>query len=908
MRKKLTAIALSLIFTVQSSFAWGAGYDEYAAETGNLSVLTAGIIGDLNGDEVVDAIDFALIKSYLLGVIKDFPVGDPAVGDLNLDGGINALDLAIMKMYLLGAVDSLPVGEPGQALFINEVMAANTDTLRDGDIEDGDSGSEGGAYSDWIEIYNSGNSSIDLTGYTLSDSSYTWEFPAGTVPAKGHLLVWASDKNKVAKDGQLHTNFKLSASGETLTIKMPDGSVADTVTTGELKNDWSYGRKYDGSAELVIFSKATPQMPNFYSSETAVVKEPAFSYAGGFYTSAINLQLSTDEENARVYYTLDGSDPEPGSEGTFEYIKPIAVKSRAGEPNVLSMISNVSNDEWTKWQAPKSELFKCTTVKAVAVNAGGGKSEIVTNSYFVDKDMLTRYKLPVISIVTDRDNFFDDTIGIYVNGNFENKGREWERPVHIEFFEKDGTLAFSQNIGLRINGCYSKKIPQKSFRLYANHNYDDTDKFEYEIFPDLKKKGNGKKLDSFTTLLLRNAGNDCTWTGTMFRDALTQGLVSHLKIDTMAYRSSVVFLDGEYWGIYNIRERFDDEYLKSHYKADKDKIVMLDVFETLDVLEGESDDYKLYQEDVINYLKNNDITADDTYEYIKTKIDIENYIIYNVAEIFCGNTDWPGNNVSIWRYKTEDGEYHPEAAYGQDGRWRWLLKDTDFGFGFQKQSVTFDSLSYATSEEPQKGGALQANKPWAVFLLKTLIKNSEFRNQFINCFADQLNTSFNPVRVNEKIDALKSGIEDAMPEQCDRWRTINIKSAYEGDPTWSVNVSAVKSYAADRPSVMRKCIVNKFMDKGVAGTAEITVNTAQAEGYVRINTIDIKETTPGIYDSSCWTGIYFKGVPVTLTAFAQKGYRFDHWEGITGVQAAAASITFTPDMNMSIRPVFTLAG
>ena len=914
MRKRLTALALSLIVSSQSTFALGTNCNVFAAEAGNMTGLTNSImVGDLNGDTGIDSIDFALLKSYLLGIINDFPVDDDlAVGDLNGDNSISAIDLALMKMYLLGAIKDFPVSETVKTLFINEIMAANTATLRDGDVEDADSGSLGGAYSDWIELYNSGTQAIDLSGYTLSDSSSTWNFPMGVVPAKGHLLVWASDKNKVAKDGQLHTNFKLSASGEELTLKTSTGATIDSVTFTALKDDESFGRKTDSSSEWVVFSKPTPLKTNVYSSETLAVKDPVFSHNGGFYTSGFNLQLTTDEPGTKIYYTLNGSDPVPGSQGTFEYINPLLVKSRAGDPNVLSMISNITNDPWSQWKAPKGEVFKCTTIKAVAIRNGSNKSKIFTNSYSVDKDMMTRYNLPVISLVTDQANFFDKTTGIYVNGNYENRGEEWERPVHIEFFEKDGTLAFSHNSGLRINGGWSRKNAQKSFRLYADHGYDDIDKYKYEIFPGLKKKVSGKKLDKFDTLVLRNAGNDCTWTGVMFRDALTQGLVSHLNIDTMAYRPSVVFLDGEFWGIYNIRERYDSEYLKSHYNVDKDKVVMLDVFETLEVIEGETSDCALYQDDVIKYLQNNNITNSAVYEYIKTKIDIENYINYNVTEIFCGNTDWPGNNLSIWKYKTEDGKYHPEAPYGQDGRWRWLLRDTDFGFGFQNKSPSFDSIRYATTDERVSGAALNSNNTWAVFLLKTLIKNTEFRNQFINSFADQLNTSFIPARVNAKVDELKAGIQTAMPEQCNRWQAISMTNENQNpypfpgqsDPTWDDSIKVVKNYAEQRPSYMRQYIVNKFKNEGVTGTSEINLKTNPTEGYVKVNTIDIKATTPGITNPSDWTGLYFKGVPVTLKAVPNQGYQFDHWEGVSGVTATSDTITLDLTGNVSVRPVF----
>jgi len=781
-------------------------------------------------------------------------------------------------------------------LFINEVMASNASTIRDGDIDDPKDGSKGGAYSDWIEIYNSGTRDVDLTGYILADSSAEWVFPQGIVPAGGYLLVWASDKNKVAADGQLHTNFKISSSGEALTLKDPNGNVIDILVTINLLDDQSYGRKTDGSSELSLL-KPTPGAANVYDPSLIPVLEPAFSHQGGFYTNAFNLEITANEPGVKIYYTTDCSDPVPGKKGTFEYTSGINIKSRAGEPNVLSMIQDISNDQWNKWKAPKGEVFKCTTIKAVAVRSDGAKSKVVTHSYFVDPQMNTRYTLPVISIVTEYDNLFDPSIGIYVNENYEKKGSEWERPAHIEFFETSGKLGFSLDTGLRIHGGWTRKYPQKSFRLYADHN-NDIGEIKYEIFPGLRGTGTGKKIKSFERLILRNSGND--WTAALFRDEMMQSLVSHLKIDTQAYRPCIVFLNGEYWGIYHIRERFDDKYLKAHYDLDDDKVAILDVYETLEVQEGDSTDVLAYTNDVINYLKTHSITEKSTYEYIKTKIDIENYIDYYVAEIFFGNTDWPGNNVAIWRYKTDDGQYHPEAPYGQDGRWRWMLKDTDFGFGLYGKSVSHDTLAYAAGDRREG----TANAEWAVFLFKTLLKNEEFRNEFINRFADQLNTSFVPSRVVSVINDVVSTLEPEMQEHTDRWPFIKLTATNFFDTTWSQEVNWIRDYAYNRPANVRQHILNKFRNNGVTGTASVRLNTDSTKGHIKINSIDIVSDTPAVTNPDSWTGIYFKGVPVTIKAMPKEGYVFDHWEGITEGLETSDTVTVTLSKDMTITAVF----
>jgi len=865
--------------------------------------------------------------------------------------------LAVFFSITMSLSIMLPTGflvasaEGEQSIFINEIMAANSQTIRDGDVEDPDKGDKGGAYSDWIELYNPSSQAINLTGYTLSDSEATWTFPQGTIGANGYLLIWASDKDKVARDGQFHTNFKLSSSGENVELRAPNGTVVDSVTYSNLADDQSFGRMTDGSSEYKLFTKSTPSSAN--SNGTILLREPVFSKEGGLYTQAFDLQITSEESQANIYYTTDCSDPIPGASGTFQYNSSIRIQSRAGEQNVLSMVQDVSADYQNPWKAPNGEVFKCTTLKAVVINNDGVRSNVVTHSYFVDNGIKSRYTLPIVSVVTEYDNLFDPSTGIYTSTNCEKSGEEWERPAHIEFFENDGELGFSQNIGLRLHGGYTRKYPQKSFRVYADGENGDKGEFKYEIFPDLTKKGNGKKLKSFERLILRNAGND--WAFGYMRDAMSQSLVSHIKgLETQASRPVILFLDGEYWGVYYIRERYDKEYLSSHYKLDDDKVVITDIASAknfgggfggfgggdVGTEESKSEDLIKYENEVINYLKSNSITQQSTYEYIKTKIDIENYINYYVAEIFFDNTDWPGNNMAVWRYNTDDGQYHPEAPYGQDGRWRWLLKDTDFGFGLYGKPSTHDTLQYATGDVMEGW----SNSEETTYLFRTLLQNEEFRNKFINCFADQLNTSFVSERVINIISEFESVLSPEVLEHTNRWQYLKLTATeaqdntnqaspvnsenpvvpgnnewnaggdfgwdFGGDwggndddssTTWSQDVQHMKDFAKERPANIKQYILNKFSSNGVNGTANITLKTDSTKGYVRINTIDINSNTPSVSNSSQWTGSYFTGIPVTVSAIPQEGYVFDHWEGVTG---SSDTVTFTHTGDISITAVF----
>jgi hypothetical protein len=785
---------------------------------------------------------------------------------------------ALVTNFGLSVAQTRAASLEDQRLFINELMASNKNTIRDGDIGDPKHGTLGGAYSDWIELYNASSESVDLTGYSISDDGATWVFPKGNIPPKGYLIIWASDKDKVTSDGQLHTNFKLSTDGEIIVLKTPDGEVVDSVSYGRLADDESYGRSTDGGKEFLIFSQPTPNESN--DNSQTIVLEPVFSHKAGFYTDEFELELSSSQEDTKIYYTLDGSDPKPGDTRTFEYSGKIKIKSRAGEPNVLSMIN--TGDYY--WDPPLGEVFKGTTVKAVAVRSDGKVSRIVTCSYFVDPDMMTRYSLPVISIVTDEENLFDKNTGIYLNSN--KSGADWERPAHIEFFEEDGTLGFSHYCGIRLHGGGSKGFGQKSLRLYADRGYDYKEKFSYNIFPGLKDKVTGKSITDFKRLILRNSGND--WSHSMFRDGLMHRFVSHLKLDTQAYRPSVVFINGEYWGVHNIRERYDNIYFASHYNLDKKKVALLEVtyYGSLVVNEGTEEDAKAYTNEIVNFLKSNDITQKDNYEYIKTKMDVDNFIDYQVANIFFANGDWPQNNVSMWKYKTEDGLYHPEAPYGQDGRWRWIIKDTDFGFAgpiMGADGITHDTLNHATENTKYE---------WAVFLFKKLLENSEFRNAFINRMADYLNTCFEPQLIIDTIDEMKDAIASSIPEHNARWQAIS---------DWDGEVELMRTFAKERPGYVVDHIINKFSSFGVTDTYSIKLETDTSKGFIRINSIDLRASTRGVNIPESWTGNYFKGVPLTIKAIPEDGYVFDRWEGTA---ETSDTLVLMPTEDVNLKAVF----
>jgi len=631
------------------------------------------------------------------------------------------------------------------------------------------------------------------------------------------------------------------------------------------------------------------KLPNYYT-----LAPPVFSQSGGYHESPFDLVLETEEKNAKIYYTLDGSEP---TKDDLVYDAPIPIQSRSGESAELAWIQEMS----PTWVPPSGEIFKATVVRArVFDDDGNNSSPTVTHTFIVDKTK--RYTLPVVSIATNPDYFFNYNFGIYVMGraydelfdpnpalnpweraaNYNQYGEEWERPIHIEFFEANGELGFSQDSGVRINGTATRERAQKSLRIYAQDADGVNEAINYELFPDLTNPISGDLIKSFKTIVLRNSGND--WDETLFRDALMQSLFSHTLINTQAYRPVIVFLNGEYWGIYNLRERVDEYYVESYYGVNPEDIVLLSNNGEINVgLPGDEQQYL----DMLAFIKSNDMTNAENYAYVQTWMDIENYIDYEIAEIYSNNTNWPHVNIKYWRKKTN--QFEPEAPYGQDGRWRWMIYDTDFGFGYDggKSAVEHNNLLNATRPIPNGD------------LFSSLLKNPEFQTSFINRFADQLNTSFVPTHVIDRIDQMQSVLEPEIAEAIIRWRGSN-----GSVDQWDKDVDLLRYFAANRPGYVRQHIVDYF---GLGGVANVTLSADENMGHILINSIAITSDTPGVENPSSWTGIYFQDVPITITAVPNPGYRFLGWDGIQGVDSNTESITLTLKDDISLHAIFEVA-
>ncbi len=723
-----------------------------------------------------------------------------------------------MKRLLLSAllVSGAALLSPAtaQSVVISEVLASNSAGLVDPDF---------GAASDWIELHNPSGEAVDLGGSTLTDrfgEPAKWRIPDGTtIPAGGFLLLWADDEDTAGT--ALHTNFRLSAGGEEVGLFDASGAVLDTLSFGAQANDVSYGRLPGGGT--AFFDTPTPGTANTTAATTLA---PVASLASGFYGAGAIASFSAPEA-ATVRYTSDGTLP---TETSPVLDGPLA-------------------------------LTQTITIRAAAFVTGREPSSVVTRAYFVDEATA----LPVVSLVTDPAGFFSDQDGIYVEGTNGIPGRcrstpvnwnqDWERPVHLSFFEPDGmggqTLALEHGAGVKIFGGCSRIYPQKSLTLHARGEYGAA-RFEHRFFPELD-------IESFDEVILRSSAQD--WWRTMFRDGMIQTLTRHMDLDGQAYRPAAVFLNGEYWGLHNIREKLNEDYLAAHYDVGDDDV---------EIIEGTWGGQSAHYDALDDFLDANSLASPEAFAEVERRVDVDQYTDYLIAQIYAANGDWPGNNLKLWR------------PLAQDGRWRWMLFDTDFGFGGNSNGQTGSNI---LAQALAPGAPGWPNPPWSTKLFRALIENDGFRHTFIQRMAAHTGTTFDPQRTLGVIDSLKANIEAEIPRHKSRWA-----QSISFGRDWDTLVEIMRDFARRRKFAIRDHVIAEFPE--VTGLQRLTVTAASggrvfAEG-VRMAPLRL-DGTPEASGSDAsgdiFSAVFYKGVPLELTAIADEGYVFAGWTGETNASA-----------------------
>lgn len=622
-----------------------------------------------------------------------------------------------MKKFLFFLCLMMGLCLTGQAeIILSEVMASN------GVYKNGE------AY-DWVELYNAGSETADLSGCFLSDSGKNptkWAFPEGTKLKGGaYLLVYCTGEDmNPGKDSTYYANFKISASGDDLTLTAPDGrSVLLSAEIPPQYGNVSWGLP-DGGSAYGYFAEATPGKKNVNIAYPARADLPVILTAGGFYDDPVTAACQA-MPGVTLRYTLDGSTPDE--------------KSKA-------------------WPEGGVTFEKTGVLRVRAFGEGLVPSETVSATYFIGEER----PVPVISLISDEKYLFDKKTGALVKGNnadYPNYEREWEYPANIEYFNLDGVCEINQLGTFTAAGHSARQNAQKSIAIYARKAYGP-DRFNFNPFPH-------RDYDSYKSLLLRSANSDAF--STRLRDPVISSLAAPLDILYQDALAIQVYINGEYWGHYNLREK-----INKHFIAQWEGVTDEDAIDHIDILARTGRDEFLQNGDNTDWLalcdfcKTADLNVPENLERVQSELDIESLFTHAAFEIIIGNGDF--TNVRVYRVP--------------GGKWKYLLFDVEAGF----LSLDKTPMEYYIKKVTDKINGFR-HEP-----LVALLNVPEMKARFLTRFAEVLELSFQWPDVEKAFAPWEEVVGQLLPRHLERWKSKNFT-----EKAWRQNVDAVKYYARVRP-------------------------------------------------------------------------------------------------------------
>jgi len=650
-----------------------------------------------------------------------------------------------------------------------------------------------------IEVHNVSSSSSDLTANPFLLLGYK-SFQSELLYRNPYLTI---------RDNFPHTNFRITADGEAIYLSDQDGTIVDQIANVQLPTDFSYGRVPGDPDQFGYYADPTPGGPNGTEYSTEYFNDSVRLVVGGQdFGTVQSVLMESDLTDDKIYYTLDGSEPD--------------------------INSTVYTDPLT--------LYETKVIRARIIRPGSLPGPVTTHTCFIGSG----HDLPIISVSMKPDDLWDYNTGIYVMGpnagaespyHGANFWQDWERPAHIEIYSEDHDLLLSQDAGTKIFGGYSRAHPQRSMSFFARKSYGDGT-FSYPLFKE-------KDINSFEAFVLRNDGND--WCNGNFRDAVSAHLSAQMNIDHQAYQPYVMYLNGEYWGFINMREKINEHFIAGNHHVYPDDVNLVEGNGRL--IYGSAASYMT----MYNFITGNDMGSWQNYYYAGQMMDLQNYISFYALNVYIDNKDWPANNNKFWSTSAPGSKY------------RWISFDTDFAYSiWDHTAYTYNTLEFALGESELQNWA---NQPWAVAMIGSLIGNEGFRQRFINEFAGRMNTTWRPDQVIPVIDSFEQRLISEAPDHYDRW--IGDPNAWLSYPNWLASVERIRTYFRERPDYMRQHLMDRF---GITDTFRITLNVSDpAAGKVQISGIE-----PDHYP---FEGLWFKDIPVKLEATPAPGYVFSHWSG-----------------------------
>ena len=655
------------------------------------------------------------------------PNSQPSPGYPNTGAGYSAFD----------AANRLPLG----GVYISEF-----------------GGSTGSVASDWVELHNSTGSAVSLAGYGISNNPKNpakWVFPDISIEPGEYLLLYATGSSDKAQKKNLKLNFCISSTGEALFFFDPNGKLIDKLSAGRMKSGQSYGR--DGSDNRFYYAEPTPGAQNGKGYE-GITQLPAFSVTPGIYDNAVTVAI-TAGEGETIRYTTDCTTPNASSE------------VYSGE---LSISKN-------------------SVIRAAAFRDGYLSGDVATATYLFRSDGVN-HALPVVTLVTDPDNLWNSKTGIYATGDQfdpdaasyadtlksatyyqakfateEQVDTIWEKPAAFSLFDDNGKQVFTQNVGIRIAGSFGRGRAQKGFNVIARKEYGKGS-MEYPFFQN-------RPYTEYKAVVLRAGAQDQN--RSKIRDELASGLLEGTDINILyqAYRSTVLYLNGEYWGVYFMKEKRNRFFVAQHENTENNVDLAIGKGFKQRTYGDNSDWVSLYE-----YATSHDLSSAEAYAYVSERMDVDSFRDYMIAEIYNGNTDT--YNFQYYRLK--------------GGKWKFIFYDFCWGF----QSPGHETLAFRMGKTPSDVCSAK--------LFAAMLQNKGWRDSFCRRFGELLNTAFAPERVSALIEELYGYVEPEIKREREKFNKdtfMGVKQpntnlgTYEG---FQSEISKLKDFAQKRPEEIKR--------------------------------------------------------------------------------------------------------
>ncbi|TVR82016.1 MAG: T9SS C-terminal target domain-containing protein [Chitinophagaceae bacterium] len=664
-------------------------------------------------------------------------------------------------------------------------------------------------FESWVELYNTSSNYVDLTGFYLSDNPNNptkWEFPSGFIPPDGRVIIFCSGRD-FASGTNFHTNFRLSQMDpEHIILTDPDGTVLESYELWRTQFGHSYGRVSDGAEEWGVFENPTPLGSNS-GSKPAYTSTPEFSLSAGNYSGSQTISITSQNPNEIIRYTTNGNRPNSSSP---IYNSPIQIQ----ETTVL-----------------RARAYHPTDSLAPGF--------IQTKTYLIDEN----HTLPVFSFSgnIDLEELFLGDINLRPIGTFE-------------FFDKDGNFVEKSAGDLNKHGNDSWSYAQRGVDFISRGQHGYNDALNYPFFSTSDRT-------NYRRLMVKAAANDnypFETGGAHIRDSYVQGLsqLSDLNLDERSSLNVIVYVNGQYWGVYDLREKVDDHHYTRHYYDQHRRHPQSDYYiQFLKTWGGTAPKYGNQNavtdwDQMVQYIQNNDMGDSLHFEYVNQSLDISSLIDYFVINSFVVSRDWLNYNTGWWR------GLHPD---GQAKKWRYILWDQEAGLGHYINWTNMPDIS--AEAPPCQVEQLTVNNHGHVQILHKLItENHDVRTKYVNRYSDLLNTHFSYDNLVHILDSMVANIEPEMPRQIQRWGgTMN---------EWQANVQDVRDFLLTRTN---------YLINGLATCYNLTGPFA--------TTFDVyPEGTGKIRMNSEWiTGFPFEAniygnIQTTFEAAGYGGYELEYWE------------------------------